>query len=117
MFIIETPYEILHDVDFTDCKSALTESRREWMLNVFEKFCEHLKRNQTYKVWQNGNHAEVIYSNRFFDQKLNYIHQNPVEEMIVTNAEDYLFNSARNYAELPFLLEIIMETQEMVTYN
>ncbi len=93
------------------------ESRREWMLDLFQKYCGHLKRNQTYKVWQDGNHAEVIYSNQFFDQKLNYIHHNPVENMIVCNAEDYLFSSARNYAELPYLLEIILESQELVTYN
>ncbi len=93
------------------------ESRREWVLDLFKKYCENLKRNQTYKVWQDGNHAEVIYSNKFFDQKINYIHQNTVENMIVCNAEDYLFSSARNYAELPYLLDVILETLELFTYN
>ncbi len=69
------------------------------MLSLFEKYCEHLKRKQNYKVCQDGNHTEVIYPNQFFDQKLNYIHQNPFEEMIVSNPEDYLYRSARNYAE------------------
>ncbi len=87
------------------------------MLELFKTYCGHLKRNQEYKVWQDGNHAEVIYTNQFFDQKLSYIHQNPVEEMIVNNPEDYLYSSARNYAELPYLLEIIMESQELVTYK
>ena len=27
------------------------ESRREWMLNCFQKACEHLKKVQQYKVW------------------------------------------------------------------
>ena len=27
------------------------ESRREWMLDYFQKSCEHLKRNQQYKVY------------------------------------------------------------------
>ncbi len=94
-----------------------SESRREWMLSLFEKYCEHLKRKQNFKLWQDGNHAEVIVSKQFFDQKLNYIYQNHVEEMIVTTPEDYLFSSARNYAELPYLLDIIMETQELVTYR
>ena len=49
------------------------ESRREWLLSYFKKSCEHLKRNQTYKVWQNGYHAEHIYSNNFIKEKLNYI--------------------------------------------
>ncbi len=29
------------------------ESRREWLLDYFQKSCEHLKRDQKYKVWQN----------------------------------------------------------------
>ncbi len=45
------------------------------------------------------------------------MHQNPVEEMIVANAEDYLFSSARNYAELPYLHEVILETQELAIYT
>jgi len=53
------------------------ESRREWMLGYFQKACEHLKKVQQYKVWQNGYHAEHIYSNKFIRQKLDYIHNNP----------------------------------------
>jgi len=41
-------------------------------------------------------------------QKLNYIHQNPVEEGIVHKPEDYLYSSARNYAELESVLEIVL---------
>jgi REP element-mobilizing transposase RayT len=83
------------------------ESRREWMLAYFSKACEHLKRKQQFKVWQNGYHAEHIYSNKFIKQKINYIHQNPVVEKIVSNPEDYVFSSARNYADLDSELEII----------
>ncbi len=47
------------------------ESRREWMLDYFKEACNHLKRNQQYKVWQNGYHAEICSSNKFIKQKLN----------------------------------------------
>jgi putative transposase len=70
------------------------------MLALFAKHCEHLKRNQNYKVWQEGNMAKVIVSNHFFYQKLQYIHHNPVADMIVQNPEDYLFSSATNYADM-----------------
>ena len=50
------------------------ESRREWLLAYFQNACQHLKRNQKYKVWQDGYHAEHIYSNTFINQKINYIH-------------------------------------------
>ena len=82
------------------------ESRREWLLDYFKNACEHLKRKQTYKVWQNGYHAEKVYSDKFIKQKINYIHNNPVVEKIVANAEDYVFSSARNYAKLDNELEI-----------
>ena len=84
------------------------ESRREWMLDCFQKACEHLKKVQQYKVWQNGYHAEHIYSNKFIRQKLDYIHNNPVKDKIVTLPEDYYFSSARNYAGLDNELEIVL---------
>jgi len=84
------------------------ESRREWMLPLFEKACEHLKRKQQYKVWQDGYHAEIVTTNWFIKQKVNYIHNNPVTEKIVTSAEDYYFSSARNYAELENDLNVIL---------
>ena len=83
------------------------ESRREWMLDYFQKTCEHLKKVQQYKVWQNGYHAEHIYSNKFIRQKLDYIHNNPVKDKTVTLPEDYYFSSARNYASLDNDLEVV----------
>ena len=74
------------------------ESRREWMLEYFKESCKHLKRNQKYKVWQDGNHAEEIFSTRFLYQKLNYIHNNPVKDLIVEYPEEYMCSSAQNYA-------------------
>jgi hypothetical protein len=43
------------------------------MLEYFQKACHHLKREQHYKVWQDGYHAEHIYSNSFIKQKIDYI--------------------------------------------
>ena len=93
------------------------ESRMEWLLPLLKKFCEHLKREQEYNLWQDGNHAKVIYSKEFFYKKLNYIHQNPVQDMIVEKPEDYLLSSARNYAELPNVLGVILETPQLKTHG
>jgi hypothetical protein len=41
-------------------------------------------------------------------QKLNYIHNNPVEAGFVGNPEDYLYSSARNYYNLPALFDVIL---------
>ncbi|RXP44303.1 transposase [Lutibacter sp. HS1-25] len=84
------------------------ESRREWLLDSFSKACEHLKRKQQYKVWQDGYHAEIVTSNKFIKQKINYIHNNPVVDKIVAFPEDYLFSSARNYAALENELDVVV---------
>jgi len=52
------------------------ESRRTWMLNLFEFEAKKHKRNTKYQVWTHKNHAEYIYSNKVIRQKLDYIHNN-----------------------------------------
>lgn len=84
------------------------ESRREWLLDYFQKACQHLKREQQFKVWQDGYHAEIVETNWFIKQKVNYIHNNPVKDKIVQFPEDYYFSSARNYAGLQNDLEVIL---------
>lgn len=32
------------------------------------------------------------------DQRINYTHENPVRALIVSETQDYLFSSARDYA-------------------
>ena len=39
------------------------KSRREWLLNFFSKTCAHLKREQHYKVWQDGYYTFVLNGN------------------------------------------------------
>jgi hypothetical protein len=41
-----------------------------------------------------------------FEQKLNYIHNNPVESGFVTNPIDWKYSSARNYNNDQTVLEI-----------
>ncbi|MBL7905423.1 MAG: transposase [Bacteroidales bacterium] len=41
------------------------------LLDQFRNAGEPLKRIKNYKVWQDGNRAELLFSNKFFMQKLN----------------------------------------------
>ncbi len=88
---------------------------RNMMLRQFENACKHLAREQEYKVWQDSNHAMIIFTSNFFYQKLNYIHNNPVAGNLVAKPEDYMFSSARNYADLDYLLEVFVEPQQLIT--
>lgn len=92
------------------------ESRREWLLMIFKYAASKHKRNSTYQLWTHENHAEEIYSNKFIEQKLDYIHNNPVRAGIVLNSEDYLYSSARNYADLESILDVIEVSRKWKTY-
>ena len=81
------------------------ESRREWMLQEFEKAGSESKKHKSYKFWQAGNHAIELVTERFTWDKINYIHNNPVEEGFVNKAEDWKYSSASNYHEQESLLE------------
>ncbi|HNV52501.1 MAG TPA: transposase [Tenuifilaceae bacterium] len=86
------------------------------MLAVFADAANRIKRNKNYKVWQDGFHPEVITSSQFFYQKLKYIHDNPVEAALAELPEQYPYSSARNYAELDYVLEIVFEMPQRITY-
>ena len=83
------------------------ESRREWMLNRFEFAASRHGRNDRYQLWTHENHAEIIYSDKFLFQKMDYIHQNPVRAGIVEHPEEYLYSSARYLADRPCVLDIV----------
>ena len=82
------------------------ESRRDWLKVVFE-YHGKFKKNQTNQIWTHENHAEHIFSQKFIEQKINYIHNNPVKAGIVEKPEDYLYSSARNYAGMEGIIEVI----------
>ena len=76
------------------------ESRREWMLNRFEYAGKNDKKITNYKFWQEGNDAQEIYLNDYFNQKLNYIHFNPVKAEFVNQEEDCRYSLAINWAPI-----------------
>jgi hypothetical protein len=43
-----------------------------------------------YQVWRHDNKPIELWSNKVIDQKLDYIHNNPVEEGLVFRAEHYV---------------------------
>ncbi len=74
------------------------ESRKEWMLLMFESAGRNMSNVKNRQFWQQNNNPIEIWSLAVFEQKLNYIHQNPVKTGFVTNAIDWKYSSARNYA-------------------
>ena len=83
-----------------------TESRKEWMLEIFDRAGSSNSRNSKRQFWQQDNHPKECFSREFTTQKINYIHQNPVRAGIVDAPEHYLHSSARDYAGQKGLLHI-----------
>ena len=82
------------------------ESRKEWMLAIFKRAGEYNSNNKIFQFWRQDNKPIELYSNAVMDQKLDYLHNNPVEAGIVENAEDYIYSSAKDYAGMQGLLEL-----------
>jgi REP element-mobilizing transposase RayT len=75
----------------------LEEERRGELLNIFRAAAEADNRGNIYKVWQDGFHPIALESENFFNQKLAYIHDNPVRKGYVEQSEHWKYSSARNY--------------------
>ena len=79
------------------------------MLGFFASAGERNPNNLYNQFWQQHSHPIELNTNSLIDQKLEYIHNNPVKAGIVLSPEDYLYSSAINYAGRPEkLLDIIL---------
>lgn len=74
------------------------ESRKEWMLWMFERAGKRNNNNTTYQFWQQHNQPIELNTNILMEQKLNYIHNNPVETGFVREPQNYPHSSAIDYA-------------------
>lgn len=70
------------------------ESRKDWLLYMFRYFANNQKHNKTYQLWQQHNHPIDLYSAELFQQKVEYIHQNPVAACLVDEPQHYIYSSA-----------------------
>ena len=60
-----------------------------------------------YVFWRDYNKPIELWSKAVIDQKLNCIHQNPVEKGLVFKAEDYRYSSACDYAGENGMLDLL----------
>ena len=95
-----TAKKILYDIQ------TLPESRKDWMLYRFEFAGKYDNRIGIYRFWQDKSHPIELTTNEMIEQRINYIHENPVKTGLVAAAEEFLFSSARNYADLDSVIEI-----------
>lgn len=59
-------------------------------------------------VAQKDNKPIELWSNKVIDEKIDYFHNNQVEEGLVFRAEDYIYSSADDYAGEKGLPDVIV---------
>ncbi len=82
------------------------ESRRNWIIAIFKKSGEFNHNNVNFQFWQQHNQPIELFTAKAVEQKLGYIHENPVKAGLVENSWEYLYSSARDYSDMKGLLEI-----------
>jgi REP element-mobilizing transposase RayT len=77
---------------------SIEEDLRESEPAVLENF-EVSKSDRRYHFWQRDSLAIPLFSEKVFEQKLRYIHLNPLQEhwQLVEKAEEYFWSSAEFY--------------------
>jgi len=77
-------------------KQIKTE-RREWLLNQLAYYCAAHKTRSEYQVWQEGAHPQEIVTDLMMEQKVDYIHENPVLRGMVVSPEHWRYSSAHEW--------------------
>jgi len=78
------------------------------MLRIFAAYGKANSNNTKFQFWQQNNHPIELNSNNEIEQKLDYIHENPVKHGFTNLAECYDWSSAIDYTGEKGLVDIEM---------
>ncbi len=84
------------------------ESRKEWILRMMERAGKLNGNNSGWQLWQQHNQPIELSDNSMLDQKLDYLHMNPVVSGFVSESEHWRWSSAIDYTGGRGLLEIVV---------
>ncbi|MGF2411403.1 REP-associated tyrosine transposase [Ferruginibacter sp.] len=73
------------------------ESRKEWMLNIFGFVGQNNNNNKEFQFWKQDYHPIELNTHEKLQQRLNYLHENPVRSGLVWEPWQYKYSSATDY--------------------
>lgn len=82
------------------------ESRKEWLLWMMKRAGSKNSNVKNSQFWQQHNKPIELWSPDVIDQKVDYIHNNPIEAGFVTEAHYWKYSSAIDYSGGKGILEI-----------
>jgi len=98
---------ILRDMKSITAKSLIKaieensqESRKEWMMDKFEYYGKQSSQTQKYQFWKHDNHPFFLFTPAMIKQKVDYIHDNPVEAGFVNQPQDWRMSSANEHSPI-----------------
>src|SRR4030042_2469556 len=90
----------IHDFKSFTARSIidlLEEKKLSSLLVQFRIFKKEHKIHQKYQFWEEGSHPEMILSMEMLNQKLDYIHYNPVRRGYVEDPSHWRYSSYMDY--------------------
>ena len=82
--------------------AAVLLKQLHWLKKAHKTDSEH-------QIWQEGSHPKQIQNDEMMWQKIEYIHMNPVKRGFVDDPLHWRWSSARNYAHMPGLIDVITD--------
>ena len=73
---------------------------------MFKKAGKERGNVSTYQFWQHHNKPIELWTDKVIQQKIDYIHKNPVVSGFVTDPVDWKYSGAKNYQDDQTILEI-----------
>lgn len=83
------------------------ESRKRWMMWIFTSNGAKNSNNKGHQFWQQDNKPIELSTPQMLEQRLDYLHNNPVVEGLVAEPQHYIYSSAIDYAGGKGLLPIV----------
>jgi putative transposase len=104
MHAIVSPFQgdlpgIMRDFKKFTSRSIFELAKNDGRLDLTQAFQEAAvgSLRARFRVWQDGYCPEIIYSQKFCDQKRKYLHANPVRKGLVEDPAEWHFSSFRAY--------------------
>jgi putative transposase len=76
---------------------SLADGGARLFIDQLHFFKNSHKKDQAYQVWQEGFHPEAILDEKMLEQKVLYIHNNPVRRGYVDDPASWRYSSCRQY--------------------
>lgn len=86
--------------------------KKENAKSILEQLAFYKKAHKTdsnFQLWQEGIQAKQIMSEKMMQERINYVHNNPVKRGYVDDGVHWRYSSARDYEGIDGLIEVDMD--------